>query len=91
MTRNAWVVWLDGDPEVLRERMKKEQQAGNIRPSITGTDPLIEIRRVLADRNPIYDRISALRVDTTSLAPEEAAALIGNALENLTKESRHAR
>lgn len=91
LNSNALVVWLDGDFEVLRQRMKKEQQLGKRRPTLTGTDPLQEIREVLRARESIYSQVSALRVDTTALSPEEVTAVIIESLSKERKESTHAR
>jgi shikimate kinase len=76
LKQNGWVVWLKGKPEVLRERMAKEQGAGRYRPSLTGADPMEEIKEVLSVRKPFYDRAGDLVVDTSSLSIGEAAALI---------------
>ena len=54
LKRDGWVVWLDAKPKVLKERMDKEHQSGNIRPSLTGTDPLAEIEEVMNTRRPMY-------------------------------------
>lgn len=83
LKRNAWIVWLHGTPEVLKERMDKEQRSGKIRPSLTGADPLEEIEEVLSIRKPLYEQAGDLTVDTSSLSPREAAALI---IENLSQE-----
>jgi shikimate kinase len=91
LTPNALVVWLDGKSEVLRGRMEKEQQGGKLRPGLTGRDPLTEIREVLTVREPVYAQVSALRVDTTVLFPEEVAAVIIEAMGGERKESAHAR
>jgi shikimate kinase len=76
LKQNGWVVWLKGKPEVLRERMAKEQGAGRIRPSLTGADPMEEIKEVLSVRKAFYERAGDLVVDTSSLSIGEAAALI---------------
>ena len=82
LKKNGWVVWLKGKPEVLRERMAKEQGAGRIRPSLTGADPLEEIKEVLSARKPFYEQAGDWVVDTSSLSIREAAALI---IRNLPK------
>ena len=82
LKQNGWVVWLKGKPEVLKERMAKEQGSGRVRPSLTGADPLEEIREVLNVREPFYKRAGDLVVDTTSLSIRDAADLI---IENLPK------
>ncbi len=76
LKQNGWVVWLKGNPEVLKERMAKEQGSGRRRPSLTGADPLEEIKEVLSVRKPFYERAGDLVVDTSSLSIRDAAALI---------------
>jgi shikimate kinase len=76
LKRDGWVVWLDAKPNVLKERMDKEQQSGNIRPSLTGADPLAEIEEVMNARRPMYQAAGDFMVDTTRLSEPEAAALI---------------
>jgi shikimate kinase len=56
--------------------MAKEQGSGNVRPSLTGADPLEEIKEVLSIRQPFYKRAGDLVVDTSNLSIGEAAALI---------------
>ena len=43
LKENGWIVWLDGQPEILKQRMFKEKSSGKVRPSLTGADPLDEI------------------------------------------------
>jgi shikimate kinase len=76
LKQNGWVVWLEGNPEVLRERMAKEQRSGKVRPSLTGADPLEEIEEVLTVRRPFYERAGDLVVDTSHLSIGDATALI---------------
>jgi len=76
LKQNGWVVCLKGRPEVLKERMAKEQESGRIRPSLTGVDPLEEIKEVLSVRKPFYERAGDLVVDTSSLSIGDTAALI---------------
>ena len=82
LKQNGWVVWLKGNPEVLKERMAREQGSGRARPSLTGADPLEEIGEVLSVRNPYYQRAGDLVVDTSSLSIRDAADQI---MDNLPK------
>jgi shikimate kinase len=77
---NSWIVWLNGKAEVLKERMDREQRSGKIRPSLTGADPLEEIKQVLRVRKPLYEQAGDLVVDTGNLSIEELAATIIKAL-----------
>jgi shikimate kinase len=85
LKENAWIVWLNGRPEVLKDRMGKEQRSGKGRPSLTGADPLVEIEQVLSIRKPLYEQAGDLTVDTSNLSIREVAALI---MKNLPKKSQ---
>lgn len=76
LKRNGWIVWLNGKREILKQRMDKEQKLGKIRPSLTGKDPLEEIKQVLDLRIPLYEKAAAFVVDTSTLTPREVAASI---------------
>ena len=86
LKKNGWVVWLDAELNVLKGRMDREQQSGNIRPSLTGVDPLAEIEEVMSSRRPMYQEAGDFMVDTTRLSEPEAAALI---MKNLPAQLRN--
>ncbi|MCU0578957.1 MAG: shikimate kinase [Desulfobacterota bacterium] len=73
LAERGFVVWLDGRPEILMGRQEAQQRSGLVRPSLTGQDPLGEMRRVLAARRGRYESIAALRIDTTDRTAAEAA------------------
>ena len=83
LKRNAWIVWLNGTPEVLAQRMAKDHAQGKARPSLTGADAIKEIAEVLADRRPYYERAGNFRIDTSTLSIREVADLI---LRNLPEK-----
>jgi len=80
LKKNAWIVWLDGKLDVLRQRMNREQRSGNVRPSLTGVDPLEEIQQVMDVRIPLYKKTANFVVDTSTLTSREVAASIIKAL-----------
>jgi shikimate kinase len=80
LKKNGWIVLLKGETEVLKERMDKEQRSGRIRPSLTGADPLEEIKQVLEERTPLYEQAANIVVDTTTHSIKEVAASIIEAL-----------
>jgi shikimate kinase len=82
LKKNAWIVWLNGESEVLRERMDKEQRSGKIRPSLTGEDSLEEIKQVMDVRIPLYEKTANFVVDTSTVTSAEVAALI---IKNIPK------
>jgi len=84
LKRNAWIVWLNGKPEILSQRMAKDQRFGKVRPPLTDIDPLNEITQVLDVRLPYYEKASDFKVDTSTLSIKETADLI---IRNLPKEN----
>jgi shikimate kinase len=84
LKRNAWIVWLNGTPEVLAQRMARDQGKGKARPSLTGADAIKEIAEVLADRQPNYEQAGNFKIDTSTLSIREIADLI---VRNLPEKS----
>jgi len=73
---NGYVVWLEGDVDVLMNRMEKDSAAGNYRPSLTGVDAIAETRKVLEMRMPLYRKAADLVVNTDGLSIDEVAERI---------------
>ena len=80
LKRNGRIVWLKGDPDILKQRMEKAQRKGHIRPSLTGANVSEEIRHMLHLRTPLYEQAASHVVDTSALNIEEVAASIMEAL-----------
>ncbi|MCD4717992.1 MAG: shikimate kinase [Desulfobacterales bacterium] len=80
LKKNGWVVWLSAGGDVLKHRMDKDRESGRPRPSLTGDNPLEEIKEVLSIRKPLYERAGDFVVDTGTLSIGEVAATIINAL-----------
>ena len=81
LRRNGYIIWLKGNAEVLEWRMNREERSGNTRPSLTGTDPLEEIKQVLKVRTPFYEQAGNLIVDTSTLSVAEVVDSIIKYLE----------
>jgi len=80
LKKNGWVVWLSAGGDVLKHRMDRDRESGRPRPSLTGVNPLEEIKEVLSIRKPLYERAGDFVVDTGTLSIGEVAATIINAL-----------
>ena len=81
-TRNRWAlyrgrttVWLDGQPEVLAQRLRRSP---HVRPLVTGRDPIGTIRDLGARRERFYaaatSEASASRRSTASSMPSMSAS-----------------
>lgn len=68
------VVLLDATPEAILERLQNST-SGEARPLLENADPLDRIRRLKAERDPIY-RQAHLLIQSERLAPQECADLI---------------
>jgi len=76
LKKNGWVIWLKASPETIRNRMLKDQEAGFIRPSLRGDDPIEEIRDILKKRAPFYKEAADFIVKTDFLTQEEVCNVI---------------
>ena len=86
LKKNGWMVWLKASPEILERRMVSDLKSGNIRPSLTGVDPLEEIKQVLTARIPLYENATDFIVDTDSLTVREVVlGIMREMQENLKK------
>jgi shikimate kinase len=71
LREHGLVIWLMADPGTLGWRLKGDQGSQEYRPSLTGADPVAEMARVLADRDPLYRAAAHLVIDTTELSIPE--------------------
>ncbi|MDX8396584.1 MAG: shikimate kinase, partial [Mariprofundaceae bacterium] len=62
------VVWLYAEPETLADRIRGDAN----RPLLKGVDPLVKARELAIQRNPIYEELSHLKVDTGLMDSNEA-------------------
>jgi len=75
MLRTGFVVWLQGSPEHLWQRIEADVANRRRRPNLTATGGLEEVRTVLARREPLYRSAADFIVDATA-SPESIADAI---------------
>ena len=68
------LVLLTSKPEVIFERLKDAKD----RPLLEKGDKLENIKAILEKRDPIYEKVADLKVDTSSITPEKAVEEIKN-------------
>ncbi len=69
LQRMGYVVWLDAPAPVILERTSKNRA----RPLLHTEDPAGKIRRLMAEREPLYQETAHLKLDTTGLDSGELA------------------
>ena len=72
----CYTVWLRASPE---EHMTRVQAQGDLRPMAGNAEAMIELKRILASRTPLYSRADAI-VDTSGETPQESLARLRQAV-----------
>lgn len=72
----AVFVWLSAPAEVLWQRISTDPATASSRPSLTDQSGVEEVRRLLDERSPLYQRASDFKIDTADRGPREIAAEI---------------
>ena len=71
------VVYLKCDPDVLYQHIQSDPDTAKTRPALTNLGGGVEeIRKLLADREPIYRQAMTAELEVTYLTPEDAVVYI---------------
>jgi shikimate kinase len=74
--RTGKVVWLTASPNVICQRLERDNTTAARRPNLTAAGGIVEIRRLLAEREPLYRQCADLIVATDDRAPDELVTAI---------------
>lgn len=74
----AVVVWVREDADIIADRVRRDGR----RPSLTGEDPAVEIRQVMAKREPLYRSLADIMLPPGLNLEERVEACLSD-LENL--------
>lgn len=78
----GFVIWLDASVESIIERTSQTKS----RPLLNTANPEKVVEDLLKVRNPIYEKVSHLRIDTAKLTPDEiSTGIIESARYHFTK------
>jgi shikimate kinase len=69
-------VWLQASPEQLWSRIEGDPSTSARRPNLTSQGGVEEVRRLLAERSPLYAECADLTLDTTGRSPDDLVAAI---------------
>jgi shikimate kinase len=69
----AHVIWLRAPAEVLHARIQGDAATSATRPNLTAAGGLEEVRRLLAQRKPLYEAAADHEIDVSDLSIEKAA------------------
>jgi shikimate kinase len=64
LRRNGTLIWLKADKQTLLKRMNQDPGTNTRRPTLTGKGTSEELKEVMSLREPIYERVSEIQIDT---------------------------
>lgn len=76
----ATVVWLTAPVDVLWQRIADDPSTASSRPALTDRTGIEELRDLLSERTPHYQRVADITIDTAGKQPREIAAAIAGRL-----------
>jgi len=71
LRRQSFCIWLQADEATIQQRLSGDDQSEHQRPSLTGEDPCLEVKTLLAERTPLYQKGSDLTLQTDGYTPQE--------------------
>ena len=65
------VVWLRASPPTIRERLESDPKTALSRPGLTGASPVLEVEKVLSEREPLYQRAAHYDIKTDDIKTDD--------------------
>jgi shikimate kinase len=87
LRRNGTIVWLKADRQTLLKRMDQDPGTETRRPTLTGKGTSEELKEVLSLREPIYEQVAEIQIDTSTLDVETVVERISAIVDQRTKKS----
>jgi shikimate kinase len=66
LRENGFIIWLKADKQTLLKRLSQDRGTNTRRPTLTGKGTSEELKEVLSLREPIYERVSEIQIDTST-------------------------
>ena len=70
LKKNGLILWLKADKRTLLKRLNQDPGTGTRRPTLTGKGTSEELKEVMSLREPIYEQVSEIEIDTSTLDVE---------------------
>jgi shikimate kinase len=67
LRKNGFIIWLKADKQTLLKRLNQDPGTNTRRPTLTGQGTSEELKEVMSLREPIYERVSEIQIDTSRL------------------------
>jgi len=83
MKKSGKIIWLRASSETIKVRMVQDQASETLRPALTSTDSISEIKETLAERAPLYQHAMDFSVDTDNVRLDAIVDFINENLKKL--------
>lgn len=80
--------WLTAASEVLLQRIEQDERSRRQRPALSDLEPAAELQRLAGQRDALYAELAAIRIDTSALTVEQAAAEVAGWVRAAEREGR---
>jgi shikimate kinase len=70
LRKSGFIIWLKADKQTLLKRLNQDPGTNTRRPTLTGKGTSEELKEVMSLREPIYERISEIQIDTSMIDVE---------------------
>jgi shikimate kinase len=61
------IIWLKADRQILLKRLNQDPGTNTRRPTLTGKETSEELKEIMSLREPIYERVSEIQIDTSKI------------------------
>jgi shikimate kinase len=87
LRRNGFIIWLKADQQTLLKRMDRDPGTNTRRPTLTGKGTQEELEEIISIREPIYEQVSEIQIDTSKLNVEAVVERILSIFDEKVRRS----
>jgi len=87
LRKNGLIIWLKAEKQSLLKRMNQDPGTGTRRPTLTGKGTSDELKEVMSLREPIYEQVSEIQIDTSLLDVETVVEHVSAIVDERTKRA----
>ncbi len=81
MRNSGTLIWLKASPQIIRERLLKDQSTAQTRPALSSKGSIEEIEDILTERMPYYEQAMDLSIETDELSIKQICGHIVSQLQ----------
>jgi len=70
LRNKGFILWLKADKQTLLKRLNQDPGTNRRRPTLTGKGTSEELKEVMSLREPIYEQVSEIQIDTSMIDVE---------------------